>query len=194
VTSASIDDLLGHEEEPPPRRRRPRSAPERLLRALLVAAACTAAVVYGLRLFSVGIAVPAVFAGVLALLGLRRATAQVRPTPPRPAHVTPDRTVDDGTYDFDAAEDVLRDSVNNWERRLVRSKGESGRFARELLPMIGELADERLRLRHGLTRASDPDRARVLLGEDLWMFLTTATKRTPAPRDLAAVIGRLEKL
>jgi hypothetical protein len=113
---------------------------------------------------------------------------------PRPAYVPADRIPDDGSYNFEVAQDALRDSVNRWESRFVQSKGESGRFARDLLPMIGEVADERLRLRHGLTRDTDPARARALLGEELWAFLTTSTKRTPAPRDLAAVIGRLENL
>ena len=193
--TTSIDDLLGHgEEEPSPRERRRPSGPAWLLRALPAAGAGTAVVVFGLRLFSVGVSVPAVFAGILALLVLRRVTAQVAPPAPRPAHVPADRVPDDGGYNFEAARDAIRDSVNRWESRFVWSKGEPGRFARELLPMIGQVADERLRLRHGLTRDSDPARARALLGEELWAFLTTPTRRTPAPRDLAAVIGRLEKL
>ncbi|WP_460913745.1 hypothetical protein [Plantactinospora veratri] len=60
--------------------------------------------------------------------------------------------------------------------------------------MLAELVDELLRQRHGVTRASDPERARGLLGEPLWNFLDTPPKRTPAPRDLAAIVAQLEKL
>jgi hypothetical protein len=194
MTSTSIDDLLGHEEESAPgRTRRARSRYGWLFGALLVAAGFTAVVVFGLRLFSLQVAVPAVFAGLLALLLLRRVTATVAAPPPRPAYTPPDPARDDGSYNW-TTEDALRGAVSRWETKLAWSKGESGRFAKGVLPALGELIDERLRLRHGLTRESDPPRARVLLGEELWTFLSTPVKRTPAPRELAAIVEKLEKL
>lgn len=194
-SSASIDDLLGHEEEAPPARVRRRGSPAGwLVRTLAMAAAFTAVVVFGLRLFSIGVAVPAVFAGLVALLTLHRVAAQVAAPPPAPARLPPDPARDDGSYNWSGTSDALRDSVNRWETKLVWSKGEPDRFANGVLPAIGELVDERLRLRHGLTRDSDPARARALLGEELWTFLNTHAKRTPAPRDLAAVVGQLEKI
>ncbi|GAB3945692.1 hypothetical protein GCM10027614_37900 [Micromonospora vulcania] len=45
------------------------------------------------------------------------------------------------------------------------------RFTSVVLPRLAELADERLRLTHAVTRESDPARARVLLGDRLWTFL-----------------------
>ncbi len=61
-------------------------------------------------------------------------------------------------------------------------------------PLIADLVDERLRQRHGLTRDGDPERARALLGDPLWKLLEKPVKRTPAPRELAAIVAQLEKL
>ena len=63
-----------------------------------------------------------------------------------------------------------------------------------MLPRIGELADERLRQRHGLTRASDPHRARQLLGEEAWQFLHTRPRRKVNPRDVASIVAKVEGL
>nr|MDT0657914.1 hypothetical protein [Micromonospora sp. DSM 115978] len=194
TAATSIDDLLGHEEEEPaPERVRRRSRLGWLVGMVLVAAGFTAVVVFGLRLFALETSVPAVFAGLLALLLLRRVAARVALPPPRPGYAPPDPARDDGSYNW-STEDALRGAVNRWENKLVWSKGETGRFAKGVLPVIGELVDERLRLRHGLTRASDPPRARALLGEELWAFLTTPVKRTPAAADLATIVEKLEKL
>ncbi|WP_326560944.1 hypothetical protein [Micromonospora sp. NBC_01796] len=196
--TASIDDLLGSDElirlreepeEPPGRRRRigPWIWP------VLIAAGFTAVTVVGLRMFALGISVPAVFAAWLALLLLRRATARVK----APAHrtVQPMRSsaADDGMYNFGAL-DGLRGVVDRWENKLVWSHAEPGRYAKGVHPSLGELVDERLRQRHGVTRASDPARARALLGEQVWKFLDSPPKRTPPPRDLAVIVAQLEKL
>jgi hypothetical protein len=195
--SASIDDLLGsgdlltYEEEPEPtRRRRFRAGP--WLSTGLTAAGFTAVTVVGLRMFDLGISVPAAFTAWLALLLLRRATGRVkaparRTAPPRPT------VADDGMYNF-AALDALRAVVDRWENKLIWSQAETGRYAKGVHPDLGDLVDERLRQRHGLTRASDPARARSLLGEQVWKFLDSPPKRTPAPRDLAVIVAQLEKL
>jgi hypothetical protein len=60
--------------------------------------------------------------------------------------------------------------------------------------VLGELADERLRIHHGITRASDPRRARALLGEPLWLALADPGRRPPRQRDLAAYVETLERL
>ncbi|MEV4757444.1 hypothetical protein AB0J86_20325 [Micromonospora sp. NPDC049559] len=190
--SASIDDLLRYEEEPP-RARGGATGPRWWLRTVLAAAALTVVTVFGLRLFGVALPVPAIAAGALALLALRRFTAQVAPPPParRRAYRNPDR--EDGTYRW-GAQDALRGAVKRWEKALGRAHGDRDWCNENLRPMLGELADERLRQRHGLTRASDPGRARELLGEPLWNFLSTPVRRTPPPRELAAIVAPLEKL
>lgn len=187
--SASIDDLLYHDEEPAPRARRHPSGVRQWVKPLLVAAAATAVTVFGLRMFSVEISMVAVFAGYLALLALRRLVAAVDPPPPPATRVRHD----DGTYNW-AERDALRNAVNRWETVLARAQSDRDLFNRAVLPALCELVDERLRQRHGLTRASDPDRARALLTDPLWKFLANPATRKPKPDEIAAVVAQLEKL
>jgi hypothetical protein len=62
------------------------------------------------------------------------------------------------------------------------------------LPVLAELADERLRLRHGITRASDPRRARDLLGDPLWAALHDPGRRTAKSSELETYVTALERL
>jgi hypothetical protein len=56
------------------------------------------------------------------------------------------------------------------------------------------VVDERLRQRHGVDRAADPMRAKVVLGDPLWTFLTVPSRRPPQPRELEQIVTALEKL
>ena len=60
--------------------------------------------------------------------------------------------------------------------------------------MLAELADERLRLRHGITRESDPRRARELLGDPLWAALHDRGRRSAKARELETYVDALERL
>ncbi|MEQ4305935.1 hypothetical protein ABNF97_31890 [Plantactinospora sp. B6F1] len=194
-SSTSIFDLLQDEEEQQrPTTARPRAGIGGWLRLVLAAAGLAAAVVLGLRMAGVGLSAVAVFAGFLAVLLLRRLARALAPPPPVPVRLRrpADRGEEDGSYDW-SVRDALGSSVHRWEAKLTWSQGQPERFARAVLPVLGELVDELLRQRHGVTRASDPDRARALLGEPLWNFLDTPPKRTPSPRDLAAIVAQLEK-
>jgi hypothetical protein len=62
------------------------------------------------------------------------------------------------------------------------------------LPVLAELTDERLRLRHGITRATDPRRARELLGDPLWAALHDRGRRTPKAREFETYVDVLERL
>ena len=187
--TASIDDLLRAPEETPARRRRPRTGALWWVRAVLLAAAGTAVIVFGLRLVGINIAAPVIVAALLALQLLRRLTSQVA----APSGIGGSGTHPPRTEQTDER-DALRSSVNRWEVRLSWSKGDQDRFRRTAWPAIGEIVDERLRQRYGLTRASDPQRARALLGEPVWSFLSKPPTRTPVPRELAAIVAELEKL
>jgi hypothetical protein len=88
--------------------------------------------------------------------------------------------------------DALRAAVRRWEQRLESSQSDPAKFSRNVLPVLTELTDERLRRRHGITRASDPRRARELLGEPLWRALEGG--RPPRARELAAYVDVLERL
>ena len=90
--------------------------------------------------------------------------------------------------------DTLRIAVRRWEQQLDWSHNDGERFSRIVLPALTELADERLRLRHGVSRASDPRRARELMGEPLWQVLHDPGRRPPKAREMSAVVDALEKI
>lgn len=189
---ASIDDLLRYEEEPP-RRERTRSGTGWWVRTALIAGALTAVTIFGLRLIGIGVSIPVVLAGFLALLALRRVTRLVAPPPLPRRRAYRSSAVEDGTYNW-GAQDALRTAIQRWERRLGFAQSDVKRFARTVQPALGELVDERLRQRHGFTRATDPVRAQALLGDPLWNFLTTPATRRLTPRECAMLVGSLEKL
>ncbi|MFJ8577022.1 hypothetical protein [Micromonospora sp. NPDC093277] len=192
--STSIDDLLSSEEEyagepTPERHGRLRWLP----RTLATTAATVVVVVVGLRAVGLQVSLWILVAGVLAVLAVRRVTAVLAPPPPPRAAGRAPAGEEPGTWNW-ATQDALRAAVNGWERPLDWCGGDRKRFNTRILPRLGELADERLRQQHGVTRESDPTRARALLGEPLWTFLDTPSRRPPSPRDLAAIVAELEKL
>jgi hypothetical protein len=189
VTIASIDELLRHEEDPPRPQRRAGHAGRRLFKDALKAAALTAVIVVGLRAFGLAAPYPLVFGGLLALFGLRRVLGQVAPPPPPRA--AGERRDDASGW---PKPDSMSLAVSRWETRFDWARTDPGRFARIVQAPIAEILDERLRQRHGLTRATDPARARALLGEALWTFLETPANRPPTPRELAAVLTAMEQI
>ncbi|SCL35703.1 hypothetical protein GA0074692_4161 [Micromonospora pallida] len=188
---ASIDDLLRFEEEPAgqPEARRRGGWLRWLLRTALVTGAATAVLVAVLRAIGFTVSLPVLVAGVLALLGVRTVTGRLAPPPPsrRGTSVT-------GAAEPPPAGDALRVAVDGWALPLEWATSQPERFTQVVLPRITELADERLRQRHGVTRDSDPARAQALLGERLWTFLAAPGRRPPSPRDLAAIVAELEKI
>lgn len=194
MSSTSIDDLLSFEEErPAPAERSRGGRAGQVLRTLAGIAAVVVVLVAGLRLVGLRVSLPVLVTGVVALFLVRRVVAALAPPPPPRSGGRVAAGDDDGTWNW-GARDALRAAINGWERPLDWSGGNRERFAERILPRLGELADERLRQRHGLTRESDPERARVLLGDRLWTFLSTPSRRPPSPRDLAAIVAELEKI
>jgi hypothetical protein len=185
-----LDDLLRFEEEPATAGGGDRAGPlRRLLRTALLTGAATAVAVVGLRAVGLRVSLVVLVAAVLAVLGVRRAAARVAPPPTPP----PGRPLDGGS-DPPAAVDSLARAVDRWENRLVWADGDADRFTRVVLPSLGELVDDLLRQRHGVTRSADPDRARALLGDRLWSLLDTPVRRPPSPREFAAVVAELEQI
>jgi hypothetical protein len=194
--AGGLDDLFAMvaepaAQEPPEPAGKPPSRVLWVTRNLLLIAVATAVTVAVLRAVRVGVSVLVVVAAFVALRLLMLAVAEVAP-PPAPKPAIRRTTADtDGFYSW-AGNDSLRTAVRRWEQRLEWSRSDPDAFARNVLPVLGELADERLRLNHGITRASDPSRARELLGEPLWLALGDPGRRPP--RDLAAHVETLERL
>ena len=90
--------------------------------------------------------------------------------------------------------DGLQLALSRWQSRLSWSQKEPDRFVATVRPRFADIADERLRQRHGITRTGDPRRARELMGERLWAFLYAPPARPPNPRELAAVVEDMERL
>ncbi|MFI7607175.1 hypothetical protein ACIBTV_18810 [Micromonospora sp. NPDC049366] len=195
--SASIDDLLTFEEDRTRRDERERgSRTGQAVRALAGVAAVVVVLVVGLRAVGLRVSLLILIAGVAAVFAVRRVVAALAPPPPPPpsaASRARAAEAGDGTWNWNAR-DALRSAINGWEVPLDWSATRPERFTGTILPRLGELADERLRLKHGVTRDSDPVRARALLGERLWTFLETPPRRTPSPRDLAVIVAELEKI
>jgi hypothetical protein len=139
----------------------------------------------------VGLPYPVTFSVTLALLVLRRIVRQVAPRLREP-EVLPSRE-DDWQRAGSVADGAVA-AAARWDTRLSWTESDPDRFGRTVAPMLAELVDERLRQRHGITRATDPQRARELLGDPLWTLLVTPVTRSLTPRELAALVAQMEAL
>jgi hypothetical protein len=174
----SLDDLLSREPAETEGRRRPRRW--WAAKAAVASAALGAALVMVLLVLGYELPYLTAAAGVLAVLVLHRLVTGLGV--PRRVRRAADLEREPGQRGADG----LAPAVHRWHVRMQRK--------RTLQPSLAELVDERLRLRHGCTRTSDPGRARALLGERLWSYLGESTARTPSPRDFAAMLKTVEEL
>jgi hypothetical protein len=151
----------------------------------------------------VGLPFLLIVATVLAIMVVHGALVLVHDNP-LPAEVTgrgAEVTVDDHRHGpltalrhSVAPTDGVRYAINRWDDRLSWGERDGARFAGIVLPRLAELIDERLRQRHGFTAKADPERARAILGEDLWRFMTQPGARAATPRDVASIIAMVEGL
>jgi hypothetical protein len=153
-----------------------------VLRAAVQTFLVSAVAFTGLRLLGLAPSLPLILAVAGGAVLIRLAASSVRePRGRRPADLMrPSRHRAEPPPRVDGV--VV--AVRRWDRRLATT--DSG-----LSASLGELADERLRQRHGITRASDPSRARALLGEPVWALLAAGTV-TAAQAETA--IRRLESM
>jgi hypothetical protein len=191
----SLDELFGARDEPVIEEpvveapvAKPRSKALWLLRnALLVAAATTVAVA---ALRAGGLHAPLILI-IAAFIGLRLILLAVSEVAPPPL---PKRRGGGSGSSSGPSSDALRAAVRRWERTLDRANADPDLYSRNVLPVLAELADERLRLRHGITRASDPRRARELLGDPMWEALHDPGRRAGKARELEGLVDALERL
>jgi hypothetical protein len=197
--SGGLDDLFAFAEEPAVEEpveadERPPSRAAWVLRNLLLIAGATVVTVAALRLAGISAPIVLIVTAFVALRLLMLAVSEVAPPPmPKPPSIRRNSADDDGLYRW-AGTDSLRAAVRRWEQRLDWSQSDPETFSRSVLPVLAELTDERLRLRHGITRASDPRRARELLGEPLWLTLADPGRRPPKGKDLTMYVDTLERL
>jgi hypothetical protein len=194
--TANLDELFGFDEDPlgPSVREGPRPW---VVRSALHSFALSAVVYTAFHIVNLGPPYPLILAMCAGAVLVRRAvgaTAEPQWQRTRDAVRPPAamRRIEPGGW-F-AGGDGMLDAVRRWDRRLDWGAGGRPRFDATVAPRLGELADERLRLRHSLTRASDPGRARDLLGDEVWALLHGQGEQVPSPREIAAVVTRLEAL
>jgi hypothetical protein len=190
--SGGLDDLFSFRDEPVDEAPEPvskeRSRALWVLRNLLLIAAATVVTVAALRSGGYRISVLLVVAFFIGLRAVLYALSEVAPPP------LPKRRSEGATSANDPSGDSLRVAVRRWERNLDQAHADADVYTRNVLPVLAELADERLRLRHGITRASDPRRARELLGDPLWAALHDPGRRTARSRELETYVDTLERL
>jgi hypothetical protein len=193
---SSLDELLRYEEEEPASHRvAPRPSSFRwLVRPVIIAV--LGSVIGGLMMRAFGLAVPypLIFMILLAAQLLRRTLAWVNPAP-IPVTLLHQVRQPTGEHHSTPA-DGLYLATARWDTRLawVRLQHDPEQFARTVQPRLVQLIDERLRLRHGVLRDREPERARELLGEPLWTFVSRPVRQGMSPRDVTALIGWMEKL
>lgn len=121
----------------------------------------------------------------LAVVGSWRLAVAVGPPPEPP---------DPGAADAEPEEGGFA-SLSTLEYRLSWSSVDRSRYEERLRPQLVRLAEERLRQRHGVDPAAQPDLARRILGEPLWLLMTAPpTGGPPSPRRLAELLTDLERI
>jgi len=80
------------------------------------------------------------------------------------------------------------------EMTLRRGVDDAGICRRRVQPMLFDLATHRLRRHHGVELIEDPDRARQLLGDEPFRFLTEVVRAPIPPTELERVVTAIEEL
>ncbi|GIE28815.1 hypothetical protein Ait01nite_018600 [Actinoplanes italicus] len=192
MSDGGLDDLFGVAEvqqrtEEPEAEVKRRSIAITLAGNALVIGLAAVVITAGLRALDTSISLLLL---VSLLIGLRLLIHAVKAVAPPPAPKLRSR-IGSGTPQ---AADALRAAVRRWEQNLDRAHSDPDLYARNVLPVLAELTDERLRLRHGITRASDPRRAREVLGDDLWSALSGPGRRALKARDVETYLDAMERL
>jgi hypothetical protein len=187
-----LEDLFSFREEPVAEVAEPVAKPKSrlawVLRNVLLIAVATAVTVAGMRAAKMHVSLLLLVAAFAGLRLIMLAVSEVAP----PAK--PKRRAGAGASGVGETSDSLRAAVRRWEKTLSRAQADPDLYSRNVLPGLAELTDERLRLRHGITRASDPRRARELLGDPLWAALHDPGRRTPKAREIETYVDALERL
>lgn len=185
----SLDDLLTsareHRQEPDPGRFTVAG-----MLSMVAGSAVVAFAAYQL-LLAAGYGVPylLLFAVLLASLLARKITAAAHGTRWPPPDIPDPRE-----WAYESPHDHAYAAARQWIGRLASTEHDRQAFARRGHPAMVALIDDRLRLRHGVDRQRDPQRAQALLGEQLWAFVTTPPSRQPTPYQVELIARQIEQL
>lgn len=180
----TLDDLFSGPDQP-----RSHRAPRFHWFSLIIFATVLAGLAFvTLRLNELTVPMIVLFVAALTLVAAVRLARRLKPPPPsrNAGRHHPDERL--------MLPDGLNQAVNRWDTMLDWCQTDVSEYNRRVLPRLGELADERLRLRHGITRTSDPTKARSILGDELWAQVGMPQRRPPGPRELDQIVSALEKL
>ena len=164
-------------------------APLGRLRAwTVIGAAAVAAIVWALSYVSgVDLLLWQVILLAVAIVTVASVLSALRPdTEPGPPLTT--RKINDPTWRPFA-------EVNRWEDQLIFAETKPGRFEQSPVKRrIVELAEERLRLRRGLSLSHDPEKCREALGERTYAFVTGPIPDCPTEFQLDEHLRRIEEI
>ena len=79
-------------------------------------------------------------------------------------------------------------------RERLKGADRPHRFASLVQPLLAELAEDRLRRRHGIDWKQDPEQARMVLGDDLWVVVNGEDVPSPTIGTVDALVHRIEQL
>ncbi|MFD7154799.1 hypothetical protein ACFV9C_09385 [Kribbella sp. NPDC059898] len=184
------------EEKGPPPEVKKRRLPNKMLIQHLGIAVLASLILVGI--FGAAGMAPRPLWFVVAALGVGLVTLAIRLLMPEVVE-----TSWPGRHDDRLAALRIRNSDNRtqflatWlqESSRERRAGEGSQtFARRIRPLLLELATDRLVHRHGIDPGLEPDRARELLGDRLWVLITGDDKRTASLDEIEGAIHTIENL
>ncbi|MEN3362660.1 MAG: hypothetical protein V7637_6642 [Mycobacteriales bacterium] len=87
------------------------------------------------------------------------------------------------------------DGLSTLAHRLSWGSVDLGRYETRVRPQLARLAEERLRQRHGIDVVGQPDAARRMVGEPLWLLMTgPPSPATPTRSRLAELLTAIEQI
>lgn len=151
---------------------------------VLLAAAAAGSALWALAYVSNFRAAPALCAVVGLAVGLcwRLARQVVPPPEPLPERMS-DEPRDEGLL-----------LLTSLESRLSWGGADADRFRSRVRPELVALAADLLRTRRGIDLRTEPDRARLILGEPLWQLITRTPTRSPSRAELSRLVDALERI
>lgn len=181
-----LDDLLAYDEDESGNQRRSGANMAAVLPVIL---GCSVALWWILERLTIGVPYPLVIGSMLALYLLRTVLRAVKaPKLPITLRTALASTASPGS------DDGIREAARRWDQRLDYAQDDARHLTHLIQPAFADVVDERLRLVHGISRASDPVLARTLVGPQLWKFITEPVPRQVTPQEIATMVAQMEAI